>query len=124
MSVQVVFRIEKLDKKYHLKLVKRANTASQNSCPQKLHTYGSFFFFSADPCPKQPRIECSLEMCLLLCGVYFHITKSIFTLSSLPNHLDAKYLVFVSSRFLKTRELSFAQFGNFLRKVCLFLNFE
>jgi hypothetical protein len=34
-----------------------------------------------------------------------------------------KYLVFVSSRSLKTRELSFAQFGNFLRKVCLFFNF-
>jgi hypothetical protein len=29
--------------------------------------------------------------------------------------LGAKYLVFVSSRSLKTRELSFAQFGNFLR---------
>ena len=33
-------------------------------------------------------------------------------------------LVFVSSRSLKTRELSFAQFGNFLRKVCLFFNFD
>jgi hypothetical protein len=29
--------------------------------------------------------------------------------------LGAKYLVFVSSRSLKTRELSFALFGNFLR---------
>ena len=35
----------------------------------------------------------------------------------------AKYLVFVSSRSLKTRELSFAQFVYFLRKVCLFFNF-
>ena len=34
-----------------------------------------------------------------------------------------KYLVFVSSRSVKTRELSFAQFVYFLRKVCLFLNF-
>ena len=37
--------------------------------------------------------------------------------------LGAKYLVFVSSRSLKMRELSFAQFSNFLRKVCLFFNF-
>ena len=34
----------------------------------------------------------------------------------------AKYLVFVSSRSLKTRELSFAQFVYYLRKLCLFLN--
>jgi hypothetical protein len=32
-------------------------------------------------------------------------------------------LVIVSSRSLKMREISFAQFGNFLRKVCLFFNF-
>ena len=37
--------------------------------------------------------------------------------------LGAKYLVFVSSRSVKTRELSFAQFIYFLRKVCLFFNF-
>jgi hypothetical protein len=44
----------------------------------------------------------------------------------------AKCLVFVSSRSLKTRELSFAQFGNFLRlfeesvfifQFCLIFNF-
>ena len=44
----------------------------------------------------------------------------------------AKYLVFVSSRSLKTREISFAQFVYFLknkhivyflREVCLFFNF-
>ena len=38
-------------------------------------------------------------------------------------HLGAKYLVFVSSLSLKTRELSSAQFVYFLRKVCLFFNF-
>ena len=37
--------------------------------------------------------------------------------------LGAKYLVFVSSRSVKMRELSFAQFVYFLRKVCLFFNF-
>ena len=35
----------------------------------------------------------------------------------------AKYLFFVSSHVLKTRELSFAQFVYFLREVCLFFNF-
>ena len=35
----------------------------------------------------------------------------------------AKYFVFVSSRSVKLRELSFAQFVDFLRKVCLFFNF-
>ena len=35
----------------------------------------------------------------------------------------AKYLVFVSSHFLKTIELTFAQFLYFLRAVCLFFNF-
>ena len=35
----------------------------------------------------------------------------------------AKYLVFVSSRSVKLRELSFAQFVYFLGKVCLFFNF-
>ena len=35
----------------------------------------------------------------------------------------AKYLFFVSSRSVKTREVSFAQFVYFLRKVCLFFNF-
>ena len=35
----------------------------------------------------------------------------------------AKYLFFVSSRSVKTRELTFAQFVYFLRKVCLFFNF-
>ena len=38
--------------------------------------------------------------------------------------LGAKYLVFVSSRSLKTRELSFAQFVYFWGEVCLFFNFE
>ena len=37
--------------------------------------------------------------------------------------LGAKYLVFVSSHSVKMRELSFAQFLYFLRKVCLFFNF-
>ena len=35
----------------------------------------------------------------------------------------AKYLGFVSSRSVKTRELSFAQFVDFVRKACLFFNF-
>ena len=35
----------------------------------------------------------------------------------------AKYLVFVSSRYLITRELSFAQFIYFWGKECLFFNF-
>ena len=35
----------------------------------------------------------------------------------------AKYLGFVSSLSVKTRELSFAQFVYFLRKECLFFNF-
>ena len=38
-------------------------------------------------------------------------------------HLGAKYLVIVSSCSLKMREFSFAQFDNFLRKMCLFFNF-
>ena len=38
--------------------------------------------------------------------------------------LGAKYLVFVSSRSVKLRELSFAQFVYFWGKVCLFFNFE
>ena len=33
------------------------------------------------------------------------------------------YLVLVSSRSVKTRELSFAQFVYILRKVCIFFNF-
>jgi hypothetical protein len=37
--------------------------------------------------------------------------------------IGAKYLVFVSSRSVKTRELSFAQSLYFLRKVYLFFNF-
>ena len=37
--------------------------------------------------------------------------------------LGAKYLDFVSSCSLKTRELSFAQFVYLLREVCLFFNF-
>ena len=44
-----------------------------------------------------------------------------------PSHftvpIGAKYLFFVSSRSVKTRELSFAQFVYFLRKECLFFNF-
>ena len=36
--------------------------------------------------------------------------------------LGAKYLVFVSSRSVKMRELSFAHFVYFLGKMCLFLN--
>ena len=41
----------------------------------------------------------------------------------LLNRQGAKYLVFVSSRSVKMRELSFAQFVYFLKKVCLFFNF-
>ena len=37
--------------------------------------------------------------------------------------LGVKYLVFVSSRSVKLRELSFAQFEDFLWKLCLFFNF-
>ena len=37
--------------------------------------------------------------------------------------LGAKYLLFVSSRSVKLRELSFAQFVYFWGKVCLFFNF-
>ena len=37
--------------------------------------------------------------------------------------LGAKYLVFISSRSVKTRKLSFAQFVYFLRKVCIFFSF-
>ena len=39
-------------------------------------------------------------------------------------YIGAKYLVFVSSRSVKTRELSFAQFVYFLRKVWFFSFFE
>ena len=41
------------------------------------------------------------------------------------SELGAKYLVFFSSRSLKTREkyVSFAQFVYFLREVCLLFNF-
>ena len=35
----------------------------------------------------------------------------------------AKYLLFVSSRSVKLRELSFAQFVHFFGKVCLFFKF-
>ena len=38
-------------------------------------------------------------------------------------YLGAKYLVFVSARSLKPRELSFSQFVYFWLKVCLFFNF-
>ena len=41
----------------------------------------------------------------------------------LKKHQGAKYLVFVSSRSVKTREPNFALFVCFLRKVCLFFNF-
>ena len=37
--------------------------------------------------------------------------------------IGAKYLVFVSSRSVKTRELSFAQSVDFWGKVCIFFNF-
>ena len=47
----------------------------------------------------------------------------LLTSPTLNPPLGAKYLVFVSSRSVKTRELSFAQFVEFLRKVCLFFNF-
>ena len=40
----------------------------------------------------------------------------------MKKNIGAKYLVFVSSCSLKTRELSLAQFVYFLRKVCLFFN--
>ena len=38
---------------------------------------------------------------------------SIYDFIASMNHFGAKYLVFVSSCSLKTRELSFAQFCNF-----------
>jgi hypothetical protein len=43
--------------------------------------------------------------------------------TALTGGLGAKYLVIVFSRSLKMREFSFAQFDNFLRKMCLFFNF-
>ena len=54
-------------------------------------------------------------MCLFL--------SSCFKGYSVRAYLGAKYLVIVSSRSLKMREFSFAQFDNFLRKMCLFFNF-
>ena len=44
-------------------------------------------------------------------------------ISDMISAYGATYLVFVSSRSVKMRELSFAQFVYFLRKVCLFFNF-
>ena len=51
------------------------------------------------------------------------ITDSQLTIHNFKIHIGAKYLVFVSSCSVKMRELSFAQFVYFLRKVCLFFNF-
>ena len=52
----------------------------------------------------------------------FHVTGLLYRacLLSLLRYMGAKYLVFVSSRSLKTRELSFAQFVHFLREVFIF----
>ena len=47
----------------------------------------------------------------------------VFMRKSMWGVYGAKYLVFVSSCSLKTRELSFAQFVYFFREVCLFFNF-
>jgi hypothetical protein len=44
-------------------------------------------------------------------------------ISDMISAYGATYLVFVSSRSVKMRELSFAQFVYFLRKVCLFFKF-
>ena len=44
-------------------------------------------------------------------------------MDTLAENVGAKYLVFVSSRSVKMRKLSFAQFVYFLRKLCLFFNF-
>jgi hypothetical protein len=43
--------------------------------------------------------------------------------SFLKKNFGAKYLVFVSSRSFKMRELNFAQFLYFFREVCLFFSF-
>ena len=51
----------------------------------------------------------------------YRILIPVTTHCSVIQH--AKYLVFVSIRSLKMRELSFAQFVYFLREVCLFFNF-
>ena len=49
-----------------------------------------------------------------------------FAMFENDDDFGAKYLVFFSSRSLKTREkyISFAQFVYFLREVCLLFNFE
>ena len=52
-----------------------------------------------------------------------NIEEVLDVITSKFTNLGAKYLVFVSSRSVKLRELSFAQFVDFLRKVCLFFNF-
>ena len=51
------------------------------------------------------------------------VNGHIFFFGEMGQNYGAKSLVFVSSCSLKTRELSFAQFVYFLRKVCLFFNF-
>ena len=48
--------------------------------------------------------------------------NTVYDIMNLRQFYGAKYLVIVSSRSLKMREFSFAQFDNFLRKMYLFLN--
>ena len=73
-------------------------------------------------------IECQLKIRKYLVseGPFFLTKGFIHWLTQLHTplrHYGAKYLVFVSSCSVKMRELSFAQFVNFLRKLCLFSNF-
>ena len=65
---------------------------------------------------QQESIE-DLILCQFCCDSAFSVPEIV------RHHKGGKYLVFVSSRSVKMRELSFAQFVYFLRKVCLFFNF-
>ena len=56
-------------------------------------------------------------------NMHLQLDELALQLLMLCQNLGAKYLVFVSSRSVKMRELSFAQFVYFLKKVCLFFNF-
>ena len=64
---------------------------------------------------------CNLQQLPLDTSRIFHIFREHFMehLCVESGILGARYLVFVSSHSLKTRELSFAQFVYFLREVCL-----
>ena len=50
------------------------------------------------------------------------LSRSTANIAFVISILGAKYLVYVSSRSVKLRELSFAQFVDLLWKVCLFFN--